>query len=65
MKMKAKISYKRIMATAERSMMDTSNPGFCTECGHEQDGCEPDMRNGQCEKCKAMAVYGAEELLIS
>jgi hypothetical protein len=38
--------------------------GFCKECGHEQDGCEPDARNYKCESCGAMAVYGAEEMLI-
>ena len=39
--------------------------GFCKECGHSQDGCEPDARNYKCENCGAMEVYGAEEMLIS
>lgn len=39
--------------------------GICKECGHEHDGCEPDARNYKCENCGAMAVYGAEELLIA
>lgn len=38
--------------------------GFCVECGHEQDGCEPDARRYCCESCDADAVYGAEELLL-
>ncbi len=38
--------------------------GFCLACGHEQDGCEPDMRKGVCEECGAEKVYGAEELAL-
>lgn len=39
--------------------------GFCKECGAEVSGVEPDARNGRCDSCGAMAVYGAEEMLIS
>ncbi len=39
--------------------------GFCTTCGEEQYGCEPDARNYECETCGAFSVFGAEELLIS
>lgn len=38
--------------------------GFCTKCGNEQDGCEPDARNYECEACGEKAVFGAEELLF-
>lgn len=38
--------------------------GFCTACGHEQGGCEPDMEHGECENCGTLSVYGAEELVI-
>ena len=38
--------------------------GFCNECGAEHYQIEPDARNYECEECGAMAVYGAEELLI-
>ena len=38
--------------------------GFCIECGHEQDGCEPDAREYLCENCSKKSVYGAEEILI-
>jgi predicted RNA-binding Zn-ribbon protein involved in translation (DUF1610 family) len=38
--------------------------GFCTACGAEADGVEPDARKYECEECGANAVYGAEELLI-
>ena len=38
--------------------------GFCTECGAEKDSCEPDARDYECDDCGAMAVYGAEELVV-
>lgn len=38
--------------------------GFCTECGAERSMCEPDAREYQCDECGAMAVYGAEELVM-
>lgn len=40
------------------------NLGFCTACGAEATGVEPDAREYECEVCSAKAVYGAEELLI-
>jgi hypothetical protein len=54
------ISQDRIM----RAIESGESIGFCKECGHSQDGCEPDARNYPCESCGAMAVYGAEEILI-
>lgn len=54
------ISPERIM----RAIESGENIGFCKECGYSQDGCEPDARNYKCESCGAMAVYGAEEMLI-
>ena len=38
--------------------------GFCTACGDEAYGVEPDARKYTCEGCGAPQVYGAEELLI-
>jgi hypothetical protein len=55
------VSVERIMAAIESG----DNIGFCKECGAEADGCEPDARNYRCESCGAMAVYGAEEMLVS
>jgi hypothetical protein len=54
------ISEARILAAVESG----DNIGFCKECGAEADGCEPDARNYRCESCGAMAVYGAEEMLV-
>lgn len=53
-----------ICEAVERRMTGLDNPGFCIECGHEQDGCEPDAREYECESCGEAAVYGADELLI-
>ncbi len=39
--------------------------GFCTACGHSQDGCEPDAENYQCEECGERKVCGAEHILIT
>ena len=38
--------------------------GFCTACGEEQGGCEPDAKNYECESCGERMVFGAEQLLI-
>jgi hypothetical protein len=40
------------------------NIGFCTTCGAEKDGCEPDARCYPCDECGELAVYGAEEILM-
>lgn len=38
--------------------------GFCTACGAEHDGIEPDAEHYLCEACDASAVFGAEQLGI-
>jgi len=38
--------------------------GFCLACGADAYGVEPDTRGGECDKCGASKVYGAEECLI-
>lgn len=50
-------------ATARR-MRSLDNPGFCTTCGHEHEGIEPDAANYDCEACGEPTVFGAEELLM-
>lgn len=57
---KAKISIDQIMDAVRAD----DNLGFCTACGAEASGVEPDARKYECEVCGAHAVYGAEELLI-
>jgi len=51
-------------ARIARAVESGESTGFCVACGAERDGCEPDARNYPCEACGAMAVYGAEELLM-
>lgn len=63
-KMHSSITADRIMEACERRMTTLDNPGFCIACGNEQEGCEPDMRKGECENCGSNSVYGAEELLM-
>lgn len=62
--MHASITMERVIEAVERQNRTLDDPGFCKACGEEADGCEPDMRGGECEKCGEMAVYGAEELLL-
>lgn len=54
------ISQARLM----RAVRSGESIGFCTSCGSEQEGVEPDATGYQCEACGQMAVSGAEELLM-
>ncbi len=54
------IDIDRIMAAVE----EDDNKGFCTACGDEAWGVEPDARRYRCKSCGQPAVYGAEELLM-
>ena len=38
--------------------------GICCACGAEQSNVEPDATGYRCECCGALAVMGAEQLLI-
>jgi len=54
-----------ILDAVERQNQGLDDPGFCTACGREAEGCEPDMRNARCEFCGSPnTVFGAEELLM-
>ena len=55
------IAVEQIIQAVERD----DNIGFCTACDFEHcGGVEPDARNHPCDQCGALAVFGAEELLI-
>lgn len=58
------ITLERVCEAVERAHSSLDNPGFCTGCGAEAEGVEPDARNCRCESCGRPAVFGAEELLI-
>jgi hypothetical protein len=53
-----------ILEAVEDSRTTLSSPGFCTSCGAEAYGVEPDARGYKCEECNVRAVYGAEELIL-
>ena len=55
-----KIEMERIIQAVEAD----NHIGFCTSCGEEADGCEPDARQYECECCGERAVYGAEHLMM-
>ena len=54
------ISQARIV----RAIESGESIGFCTSCGAEAYNVEPDAHDYKCESCGAMAVTGAEELLM-
>jgi hypothetical protein len=58
--MKTPVTVEQVVAACERD----DYTGICLVCGEEQGGCEPDARKYRCENCDALAVYGAEELLM-
>ena len=58
------ITSDRVLEAVENAYTSLDNPGFCIACGADADGCEPDMRKGECEACGARGVYGAEELMF-
>lgn len=64
MKLHPKLSMKRVMAAAKKSMNGTSYAGFCVACGANAMGVEPDACKYKCAKCGKAAVYGAEELVL-
>jgi hypothetical protein len=64
MKMHPSITADLVCEAVERRNMSLDDPGFCTACGWEHDGCDPDMRKGTCNKCGAKAVCGAVELMF-
>lgn len=55
----SKIDEEALMEALESD----DNSGFCTECGEQQFGCEPDAQGYKCENCGKHAVYGAPELI--
>ena len=64
MKMHPSITLEKLIDAVQRQETTLDNPGFCVACGQEQEGCEPDMRNGECEHCGERKVFGASELMM-
>ena len=53
-----------VIDAVKREMFGMDNPGFCIECGEENDGCEADAEEYECACCEEHAVFGAAELLM-
>lgn len=64
MRIHPSVTLDRVCDAVERKQTTLDNPGFCTACGADADGVEPDARRYECQACGAHAVYGASELLI-
>jgi len=64
MQLHASITLSRVMDAHLRRGSSLDDPGFCTHCGEEADGVEPDARDYECEACGEPGVYGVEELLL-
>jgi Zn finger protein HypA/HybF involved in hydrogenase expression len=60
----SKCGEKSIATRAKELVEEGDYVGICIECGHEQDGCEPDAREYTCENCGTNKVYGAEEIIL-
>lgn len=60
------MSQPQIIRIGEATYADMSvnYGGYCTACGDEAYGVEPDARRYKCESCGERAVYGIEELLV-
>jgi predicted RNA-binding Zn-ribbon protein involved in translation (DUF1610 family) len=59
--MPAAVSMERVLEAVEAD----DGLGFCTACGADVDGCEPDARGYTCPECGQRTVCGAAELLIA
>jgi len=55
-----KITTERIL----EALQEDDNSGFCTACGADASGVEPDADNYVCEECGKPCVHGAEQLLL-
>lgn len=44
---------------------EDNNGGICAECHETVYGVEPDAEGYECDSCGSMAVYGAEQYLLS
>ncbi len=55
-----------LIDSAMRALEDdiSTTIGWCTSCGEEADGCEPDAREYHCESCEQNTVYGSQEILM-
>jgi len=57
-------SDEQLVDAIDRMENGMENPGFCTACGAEREGCEPDARNYECWDCGEHKVQGLLELVM-
>lgn len=58
------ITAERVCEAVNRHNTSLDDAGFCTACGAEAQGVEPDAEDYECESCGEPAVQGADKLLI-
>lgn len=64
MKLHASITAERVCEAIEASETTLDNPGICTLCGADAEGCEPDAEGYDCDACGEPGVYGVGVLLF-
>ena len=57
-------TYDQLMSMLEDYEFGLDNPGWCTSCGEELEGLDPDAEQVKCDVCGARTGYGAHELLM-
>ena len=57
-------SDEQLVDAIDRMENGTENPGFCTACGAEREGCEPDARDYECWDWGEHKVQGLLELVM-
>ena len=59
-----KIKYSRLTKALKSNEEKSTYYGFCLNCGHCQNGHEPDATGDKCVKCGEKSVDGAEWILM-
>ena len=54
-----------LLDTVMDLIIEDNDGGICTVCHEIVYGVEPDAERYECDACGAMAVYGAEQWLLS
>lgn len=62
-KLHAKI-IRKAMELCRINFTTTQNLGICLNCGHVQDGVEPDAVGYECDECGKESVCGPDEVLL-
>lgn len=63
-KVHSSITLKRLERAIKSNICGTTNWGFCTACGHKQNGVEADAEGYKCKACGMDKVSGAEAIAM-